>query len=104
MTPRVFTRADVEAFFNAHWGAADYPKNELCSIALLPELDPPTWLVHYQATWRDGDVGYYDLVVTQIPTGVRSQPYYLNLVTEVALPAGLATVEEEDAAMKVEEE
>lgn len=103
-TPRAFTRTDVEQFFNSHWGASDYPKNELLNVALLPELDPPTWLIHYQATWSNNDVNYYDLVVTQFPTSLTDQPYYLNLVTEVEIPAGFKSVTEEDAEIKRREE
>lgn len=103
-TPRAFTRADVEQFFNSHWGKSDYPKNELLYVALLPEVDPPTWLVHYKATYRDNDVNYYDLVVTQFPTSLADQPYYLNLATEVKIPVGCKSVAEEDTEVKRREE
>ena len=103
-TPRAFTRTDLEAFFAKHWGASDYPKNELQSVCLLPEMDPPTWLIHYMSTWRDNDTSYYDLIVSQFPTSLEDQPWYLNVVTEVEIPQALATPTEEDTAIAQREE
>lgn len=100
-TPRVFTRADVEQFFQKHYGFLDYPKCELESISLLSELLPPTWRVRYKCTYLDGDVLYFNLIVAQFDSAVGP---FLNLVTEVELPAGLASAAEEDAELKRREE
>jgi hypothetical protein len=80
MVTPAFTRADIEAFFNRHYSTQDYPKCEIESVHLLPELSPPTWRVRYKAAYADSRTLYFDLVITQFDSVVGP---YLNLVTEV---------------------
>lgn len=97
MVTRTFTRADIEAFFNKHWGKSQEPKNELSAVRLLPELEPPCWHIRYMALWHKPyeHSNYYSLLVIQ-KTRVDGT-LYLNLPDETELPEGLATPAEEDA-------
>jgi hypothetical protein len=97
LSPRAFTRADVEAFFNKHYGSSGYPKCELRNVHLLPELSPTVWLVSYWAVYSELNTRLYKLIVAQFESITGP---YLNLVDEIELPEGLACVPEEDAEIE----
>lgn len=96
---RAFTRADVEQFFQKHYGALDYPKSTIESVALLPELTPPTWRLRYKALYHDNDWLYFTLIILQCASITGP---YLNLVDEVELPTGFVATAAEDAEMERE--
>ena len=95
---RRFTRADVEAFFNRHWGRSQEFKNELQSIDLLTDVVQPMWIVRYTSAWaRFGTSVLNTLIVTQFQMSDGS--YYLNLPNCEKLPEDCATPAEEDATI-----
>jgi hypothetical protein len=94
---RHFTYADIEAFFIERTAEIDKRSgskgvHELKSISLLPELSPPTWEVHYAATYHKGErdewTNYCDMLVIEKRDG-DGKPW-LNGPMSEELPKGCA--------------
>ena len=96
---RKFTRADVDAFFNRHWGSNKEFKTELESIEVLTNVAQPMWIIRYVSTWtRFKSSVHNTLVIAQFEMYDGSS--YLNLPDAAKLPEGCATPADEDAAIK----
>ena len=98
---RVFTPADIEAFFNEHWGKQSDPSGPsyaIRAIELVPVLQPPTWYIKYVAVYPER-VNYHTLVVIQ-STHYSGWPPVLDIALGEELPEGLASPQAEDAAIE----
>ena len=96
---RVFTRADIVAFFHTFWGKLIEPHYELRAIALLPEIQPGGWYIDYMVTYHDSNhVIYGNCVILQLAR--KDGTPYLNLPEYVELPVGLASIAEEDVKIE----
>ena len=103
---RAFTRADIIAHFERHWGPVyerSGGKVTIEKVVLLEGVTRPIWLLDYhvlyeQPDWHD----HHDMLLfTQVPRLDGS--HRLTTVDEVRLPEGAASVAEEDKAIKARE-
>src|SRR3954468_15635864 len=95
---RVFTHTDLVTFFNTYYCQFPDVVYQLQKVSLLPEITVPVaWLLEYNVTYHhfDGDsTRTYQMIILQKerPDGTP----YLNSTFAIAVPAGLATPQEED--------
>jgi hypothetical protein len=102
---RIYTHADIAAFFTSNFGKIKDPTYELRKISLLPQISPPAWEVSYIATYHSpyGSNTHFDEVVILQLTREDGTPY-LNLAHATELPAGFSTPQEEDAEIERREQ
>lgn len=97
---RMFTYADIVAFFNSNFGTQHNPTYAVRSVHLLPEFRPTGWEVHYTATYHNPYEHTYNGTLLVLQQTDYEGKHSLNWAKTVELPAGFPTPQEEDAGIE----